>query len=116
MEKSTARWSLAGSTTTPHGVTHSTLWCKEVKAPDADYEELVRVLTSGFGAVAEGQLSGPGSLHKYFNVAGLRFGVSLDWPDWLDLYALEECDKPAMGAFVGQLLKALNGQEQVQSH
>jgi hypothetical protein len=72
----------------------------------------MRVLSSGFGAVEEGELLGPCSVHKYLKVGGLRLGLALDSPDWLDLYGKDERDKPAMGSFVTLLLASLNGQEQ----
>ncbi len=59
----------------------------------------------------EGQLLGPYSVHKYLKVGGLRLGLILDSPDWLDLYARDERDKPAMDSFVTLLLDSLNGHE-----
>ena len=79
-----------------------------MKTPDGDYEELMQFLKSEFGAVETGQLTGPYSLHKHLNVCGLHFGLILDDPDELDLYARNIEDNPAMGPFVRRLVAALN--------
>lgn len=107
MDRPTHRWRLLGTSTNDHGVTHFTLTCDD-RPPDEDYAELVRVLVAEFGAVADGKLAGPYSVHRYMVVAGLRFGVILDEPEWLDLYATCEPEKGAMALFVARLLDALN--------
>src|SRR4051794_30754192 len=87
MDSAISRWGLLGSSTNEYGVTHFTLYCRDVTAPDGDYEELIRVLKCEFGAVEQGELVGPYSVHKYLDVGGLRMGLILDDVDSLDLYA-----------------------------
>jgi hypothetical protein len=111
METPTPRWSLLDTSTNRHGVTHFTLICRDVDCPDGDYEELMRTLQRDFGAVEEGQLVGPYSLHKYLEVEGLHFGLILDDPDELVLYVRDKRDVPAMELFVAKLLEALNYQK-----
>jgi hypothetical protein len=109
MESPTPRWSLLGTSTNDHGVTHFTLSCQGFTAPYGDYDELIQVLTSQYGAVDAGELAGPYSFHKYLEVGGLRIGVIMEWPDWLDLYVVEKADVPAMESLVSRLLDTLNG-------
>jgi hypothetical protein len=102
------RWSLLGTSTNPHGVTHYTLSCREAASANEDYEELMRVLMGHFDALQEGELLGPYSVHKYLAVDGLRVGMILDEPDSIDLYALDKGDAPAMASFIKMLLEVLN--------
>jgi hypothetical protein len=70
----------------------------------------MRVLKREFGAVDEGELAGPYSDHKFLKVGKLHFGLIIDCVyDWLDLYARDVSDKPAMESFVARLFEALNG-------
>ena len=111
MESLSPRWSLLDTATNQRGVTHFTLSCRGVSTADGDYEELMGVLECEFSAVEKGELLGPYSVHKYLKVRGLRIGLILDSPVWLDLYARDERDKAAMESFITKLLHALNGQE-----
>jgi hypothetical protein len=101
------RWYLLGTTTNPHGVTHFTVTCSD-DIGDRDYEVLVGVLKSEFGAVEDGQQDGPYSIHKYMKLDSLRFGIIIDEPDMLSLFSREQSDVGAMVSFVAKLLDALN--------
>lgn len=109
MDSPTPRWSLLATTTNPHGVTHYTLTCWDATA-GTDYEELLRVLKGRFGAVEDGELAGPYSIHQYMRLGVLRFCVVIEDPELLSLYAKEEPHEGAMASFVAQLLDALNSQ------
>jgi hypothetical protein len=108
MTTPTPRWSLVGTSTNDHGVTFFTLVCRDATEDDVDYHELMSVLKRQFGAVETGQLSGPYSVHKYVSANGISFAIILDSPDWLDLYARDQRDVPALERLVTQLLEALN--------
>jgi hypothetical protein len=109
MDSPTQRWYLLRTTTNPHGVTHFTVTCRG-EIQDAGYEELLQVLKKEFGAVEDGALNGPYSIHQYMKVDNLRFGIVIEVPEWLDLYAAEQHDVGAMASFVAKLLDTLNGQ------
>jgi hypothetical protein len=93
MTSPTPRWSLIGSSTNDHGVKFLTVACR-----DAGH----------FNAVETGELAGPYSVHKYVSANGLYFGIILDWPDWLDLYARDQRHVPGLETLVAELLEALN--------
>jgi hypothetical protein len=108
MKTLTPRWSLVGTSTNDHGVTFFTLACTGATDNDVDYRELMSVLKRQFGAVETGELAGPYSVHKYVSANGVSFAIILDSPDWLDLYARDQRDVPALERLVAQLLEALN--------
>jgi hypothetical protein len=108
VDSPTPRWSLLATTTNSHGVTHFTVTCWEATA-GAEYEELLRVLKGRFGAVEDGELAGPYSIHQYMRLGGLRFGIVIEDPELLSLYAKEEPHKGALASLVPRLLDALNG-------
>jgi hypothetical protein len=95
-----------GTSTNKHGVTHFTLTRND--EDEADLDELMRVLVDRFGAVDDGELLGPYSLHRYVKVGDLRLGIILDEPEWLFLYETEGTKMEAMASFVTRLLEALN--------
>ncbi|WP_439630090.1 hypothetical protein [Gemmata sp.] len=77
---------------------------------DGDIDELQRVLRVRFGAVDDGELFGPYSIHRYMKVAGLRLGIVLDSPERLDLYTTEATHQDALAVFVPTFLEALNSE------
>src|SRR5258706_12230099 len=105
MDNPSLRWRVLGTSTNQYGVTHFTLFCREVETPDWDYEELMQVLKREFGAVEKGELRGPYSVHKFLDVNGLRIGIILDSPDELDLYATDDRDKAKMESFIASLFE-----------
>src|ERR1043166_6842085 len=108
MTTSAPRWSLIGTSTNDHGVKFFTVACRDATDDDADYNELMSVLKCQFGAVETGKLAGPYSVHKYVSAKKLSFGIILDSPDCLDLYARDQRDVADFERFVARLLKALN--------
>jgi hypothetical protein len=109
MEDPESRWSLLDTSTNAHGLTFFSLSCSDAAGDDSDYKELVEVLKRRFGAVETGELAGPYSIHKFFEVRQLRLGIILDSPDWLDIYAQDQRDTPAIASLVAELVAALNG-------
>lgn len=101
-----------GTSTNDYGVTFFKLSCREATDADCDYYELMELLKRKFGAVEINEMVGPYSVHKYLRIERLCFGLILDSPDWLDLYANDACDVPALESLVTQVLKALNEPEQ----
>jgi hypothetical protein len=89
-------------------VTHFSLIRRGDNSDDGDFDELLQVLRARFGAVDDGKIIGPYSLHHFMTVDGLRFGIILDCPGPLDLYATERSQTDAMRSFVARLLEALN--------
>jgi hypothetical protein len=110
MTTSTLRWSLIGTSTNDHGVKFFTVACRDATEDDADYSDLMSVLKRHFGAVETGELAGPYSVHKYVSANGFSFGIILDSPDWLDLYARDQQDVAGFEGLVTRLLEALNHQ------
>ena len=108
------RWHLSETATNPHGVTHFTVICRDA-TQDSDYKEMLRVLKEVFGAVEDGVVRGPYSMHQFMKLDNLRFGIILDDPGWLDLYATEQHNVEVMASFVTRLLNTLNGQNTDQS-
>ncbi|MCE9561109.1 MAG: hypothetical protein K8U57_03545 [Planctomycetes bacterium] len=106
MDSSSGRWYLLGTSTNKHGVTHFTV--TRSNEDEADFDELVRVLVDRFGAVGDGELLGPYSIHRYVKVGGLRLGIILDEPEWLSLFATEPSQRDALASFVPKLLEAMN--------
>ena len=106
MQNSGRCWYLLGTSTNKHDVTHFCITCGA--ANSGDFDELLQVLRGRFGAVDDGELIGPYSIHRYLKVEGLRVGIVLDVLEWLDLYATEASQKEAMSLFVTKLLEALN--------
>jgi len=102
------RWYLLGTSTNDCGLKFFAVACRDSTDDERDYKELAIALTAKFGAVEAGELIGPYSVHKYFNVEGFCLGVILDSPDWLDLYAKESDDAPAVESFIPKILDALN--------
>ena len=76
-----------------------------------DYDELMDVLKREFGAMETGELCGPNSIHKYLQIGTLNFGVILDHPEMLHLFARNDCKKQAMGDLVTRLLETLNSRK-----
>jgi hypothetical protein len=111
MEGPRPRWVLLDTSTNAHGVTFFSLSCRDAKGGDGDYKELVELLKRQLGAVETGELLGPYSVHKFLKVWGLRVGLVLEWPDWLDLYAEDQRDTPALASLVAEALVALNARE-----
>jgi hypothetical protein len=102
-------WLLLGNSTNPHNVTHFTLSRLGESPNGEDYDELIYVLKVGFGAVETGEFCGPYSIHKYLKIGKFNFGLILEDPEMLHLFARDECDKQVMGDLVTKLLEALNG-------
>ena len=110
----TQRWYLLGTATNPHGVTHFTVTCRDATDPE-DYKVLLRVLKNVFGAVEDGRLAGPYSVHQFMRHGNFRFGIVLDAPDELDLYTTDMHDVGTMASLVARILHTLNDQNADQS-
>lgn len=108
MTTPTPRWSLIGTSTNDHGVRFFTVARCDATEGDADFDELMAVLKRQFGAVETGELAGPYSVHKYVSANGLSFGIILDSPDMLDLYARDQRDVAGFETLVTRLLETLN--------
>ncbi len=108
MENLKPRWSLSGPSSNSFGVTFFSLSSRDVTIPDADYEELMELLKRTFGAEEVGELRFPYAIHKYLKVQNFCLGLILDSPEWLDLYARDERDIPALEPFVYKVVAALN--------
>jgi hypothetical protein len=106
MNRSSGRWRLLGTTTNKHG--EAVFIVTNGREDDSDYEELMRVLVDRFGAVNDGELIGPYSIHRYLKVGDLRLGIILDEPMFLSLFAAEGSQQDELASFVPRLLEAMN--------
>jgi hypothetical protein len=78
---------------------------------NSDYRELLEVLSRSFRAQNRGELVGPYSVHQFFKAEGLDFVVILDDLGFLDFYAKDQRDTPALESLMNRLLTALNAGE-----
>jgi hypothetical protein len=106
MDSSNRRWRLLETTTDKHGDT--VFLVTNGRDDDSDYEELMRVLVDRFGAVGDGELIGPYSVHRYVKVGDLRLGIILDEPWFLSLFAADRSQQDALASFVPRLVEAMN--------